>query len=118
MKFDSKAHMVHELISGKRFTSTLGATIYFDPSEELTCPFRCNTSSIGGVWELYAKDIWEEVTDHHAKPTTRTVYEWMYKHNSNDNWFIAVMMMSEERAKAELSKYKHRKTGRSWEVEA
>jgi hypothetical protein len=41
----------------------------------------------------------------------------MYKHKSSNNWFIVQMMMDEERAKTELTKYEYRKTGRSWEVE-
>jgi hypothetical protein len=66
MKFESKAHMAQELMSGKQFTSHLGGVIHYDPDPELTCPFRYGDTSIGGVWELYCKDIWTEVTPVHT----------------------------------------------------
>jgi hypothetical protein len=72
---------------------------------------------IHGDWVEEPDPDWYVYTQYRIKPITTTVYEWMYKHNSNDNWFIAAMIMSEERAKVELSNYKYRKTGRSWEVE-
>jgi hypothetical protein len=90
MKFDSKAHMAQELIAGKLFTSHLGVTIHYDPSEELTCPFRYGDKSIGGVWELYNRDIWEEVKPRHVHQDLIDSYQdgqvWQYRHNVNANW--------------------------------
>jgi hypothetical protein len=203
MKFESKMHMVQELITGKRFKTNSCVEIYYD--EKYPNPFRHGSGEMHDMWNAYCKDIWIEIeceerhvhqdlidsyqegqawqyrndsdadwvdlstrfvyrqpawkkdtqyrlhphndliqahrngakiqvyihgdwvdepdpdwyvyTQYRIKPITTTVYEWMYKHNSNDNWFIAAMIMSEERAKVELSNYKYRKTGRSWEVE-
>jgi hypothetical protein len=90
MKFDSKAHMAQELIAGKKFTSHLGGTIHYDPSEDLTCPFRYGDKSIGGVWELYNRDIWEEVKSHHVHQDLIDSYQegqlWQFKGPDQKDW--------------------------------
>jgi hypothetical protein len=71
-----------------------------------------------GEWvDIELEPYWYEASQYRIKPLTKTIYEWMYKHKSNNNWFIMQMMMDEERAKAELAKYEYCKTGRSWEIE-
>jgi hypothetical protein len=61
MKFDSKAHMTKELMSGKKFIEDGGLEIYYD--ERYTNPFRCNAEEMSGIWNMYDKDIWTEVVN-------------------------------------------------------
>jgi hypothetical protein len=72
---------------------------------------------ICGDWVEEPNPDWYEDTQYRIKPSTKIVYEWMYKPKSGNNWFIAYMLMDEKLAKVELAKYEYRKTGRTWEVE-
>jgi hypothetical protein len=72
---------------------------------------------ICGEWVEEPNPDWYEDTEYRIKPSTKIVYEWMYKPKSSNNWFIAYMLMDEKLAKVELVKYEYRKTGRAWEVE-
>jgi hypothetical protein len=64
MKFESKAHMAQELLSGKRFR-TAEAEIFY--SEKQLQPFRFrmlnwdHSAPIESSWLNFNKDIWEEV---------------------------------------------------------
>jgi hypothetical protein len=64
MKFDSKSHMVQELLAGKRFKDNLGSVVYFD--EKRSNPFMYNANEIFFLWALYNEDIWTEITPRHA----------------------------------------------------
>jgi hypothetical protein len=71
-----------------------------------------------GEWvDIELEPYWYEDAQYRIKPSTKIVYEWMYKPKSGNNWFIAYMLMDEKLAKVELTKYEYRKTGRTWEVE-
>jgi hypothetical protein len=61
MKFDSKAHMVQELLAGKRFKDRTrnNGILYYD--ERLINPFQYGKEPAFGIWQMYNKDIWEEV---------------------------------------------------------
>jgi hypothetical protein len=111
MRFNSKAHMTRELLSGKRFKNAKGVVIYYDAN--LQNPFRCGLNSMDRVWEQYNEDIWEEIKPQQppiiggawdlcqrsvaeeAKP--RHVHQdlidsyqdgqvWQYRHNINAKW--------------------------------
>jgi hypothetical protein len=60
MKFDSKAHMVRELLAGKRFKDRTrnNGILYYD--ERLINPFQYGKEPAFGIWQMYDKDIWEE----------------------------------------------------------
>jgi hypothetical protein len=61
MRFDSKAHMVQELLAGKRFKDRTrnNGILYYD--ERLINPFQYGKEPAFGIWQMYDKDIWEEV---------------------------------------------------------
>jgi hypothetical protein len=111
MRFNSKAHMALELITGNRFKNHEGGVIHYDAC--FTDPFRYNTDDMRTVWDAYGDDVWEEVTTHRmpifngawdlcqrtvveeAKP--RHVHQdlidsyqdgqvWQYRHNINAKW--------------------------------
>jgi hypothetical protein len=113
MRFDSKAHMVQELLAGKRFKDRTrnNGILYYD--ERLINPFQYGKEPAFGIWQMYDKDIWEEV-ESTSPPVIngsfdlcqRTVVEevkprhvhqdlidsyqdgqvWQYRHNTNANW--------------------------------
>ena len=61
---------------------------------------------------------WDLRTQYRIKPETKTIYEWMYKLNSTDRWFIDEALMTEKEAEAFFDSVKaYRKTGREFEVE-
>jgi hypothetical protein len=61
MKFDSKAHMVRELLAGKKFKDRTrnNGILYYD--ERLINPFQYGKEPAFGIWQMYDKDIWEEI---------------------------------------------------------
>jgi hypothetical protein len=81
MKFDSKAHMAQELISGKRFTGDSEFVIYYDSKH--VNPFRCNSDEMSGIWNSYCLDIWVEDKQHRAHQNLIDSYKegqaWQYK---------------------------------------
>jgi hypothetical protein len=140
MKFNSKAHMAQELISGKRFQSVSGLEICYD--DRYTKPFRYCSNTMLDICDAYSLDIWEEVkscantrvnhgecadielkpywhedSQYRIKPTTKTIYEWMYRSKGSTKWAIREILLSEEEAKRHFGRHEYRKTGRSWEVE-
>jgi hypothetical protein len=64
MRFESKAHIVLELMAGKRFRNTAGFVIHYDA--KFQNPFRCNANNMSCVWELYGEDIWTELKPCHV----------------------------------------------------
>jgi hypothetical protein len=60
MHFNSKEHMAQELLAGKRFKTTNGSVIYFDPKQSAS-PFRYDYDAMSAAWDSYGNDIWEEV---------------------------------------------------------
>jgi hypothetical protein len=104
MKFKSKAHMVQELIAGKRFLDTESrdkSIIYYDP--DAPSPFRYGNLSMAAVWNRFYKDIWQEIESSHVHQDLIDSYKegqaWQYKeahqaawHNSKnaDTWMSPV----------------------------
>lgn len=96
MKFESKAELIKELISGKRFRNS-EAEIYY--SENDTHPFRfrrlCWSNGHSVVleasWMDYNKDIWEEVTPRHVRQDLIDSYvvgqAWQAYNKSNGEWY-------------------------------
>jgi hypothetical protein len=197
MRFNSKAHMAQELMSGKRFADDIDVIVYYD--EKLPNPFRYGSNEMNGIWDDYNKDVWTEVKPRHVhqdlidsyqegqlwqfkgpnqkdwdsvliskprwcpssnyrlhphndliqahrngakiqyygmegwtdvlspnwdtdtqyriKPSTKIVYEWIYKTNFTSDWEISPVLKTEEEAKDFFDRCKYKKTGRSWEVE-
>jgi hypothetical protein len=80
MKFESKAHMAQELMSGKHFKLGNKGVIYYD--EKSVCPFRFEKSDIGSLWNLYDKDVWTEVVINHVHQDLIDSYKegqaWQY----------------------------------------
>ena len=62
MKFESKSHMVKELIAGKRFVDRRGFEIFYD--EDHMIPFRVGKNAMEGYWSAFDADIWTEVGQH------------------------------------------------------
>lgn len=203
MRFESKAHMAQELLSGKRFRNKAGTIIHYNENKSYS-PFRIGEDSMSSTWDTYIKDIWEEVKPRHVhqdlidsyekgqawqylephmaglwqdskscntwiepcwnerneyrlhpyndliqafnngakiqynyngkwadttnpnwcvylqhriKPTTKTIYEWMYKSMLDNKWEVESLIMDEKEAKKYFCKQEYKKTGRSWEVE-
>jgi hypothetical protein len=116
MKFDSKAHMVRELLAGKKFKDRTrnNGILYYD--ERLINPFQYGKEPAFGIWQMYDKDIWEEVEPtntpvingsfdlcqhtviEEVKP--RHVHQdlidsyqegqiWQYRYNTNTDWLDA-----------------------------
>jgi hypothetical protein len=88
MKFESKAHMAQELMSGKRFTNNGEFVIYYDPTR--VNPFRCNSYEMSHIWDAYYLDVWEEVKPKHVHQDLIDSYRegqvWQYRHNSKASW--------------------------------
>jgi hypothetical protein len=74
----------------------------------------CNTY---GNWVDEPNPCWYEDTQYRIKPTTKTVYEWMYKDRFNHKWKFVDSLMNEEEAKLYFCDLEYQKTGRSLEVE-
>jgi hypothetical protein len=74
MKFESKMHMVQELIAGKRFANKHGDIIRYDESFP-NSPFRVNhyantdgSVPMGSEWNAIGQNIWTEVSPHSKSP--------------------------------------------------
>jgi hypothetical protein len=81
MKFDSKSHMVQELIAGKQFESSSGAIICYNAA--FSNPFRYDEDAMLSIWDAYDEDIWTEVKQHHVHQDLIDNYRkgqaWQYK---------------------------------------
>lgn len=94
MKFESKAHLIKELLNGKRFRTTEAEIFY---SEKTTPPFRFrrlnwdHSVPMEGSWLDFNKDVWEEV----KTPPERHIHQdlidsykpgqaWQFKQNWGD----------------------------------
>jgi hypothetical protein len=81
MKFESKAHMAQELMSGKCFKLGDKGVVYYD--EKSTRPFRFEKSDIGNLWNLYNQDVWTEIGTEHVHQDLIDSYQegqaWQYK---------------------------------------
>jgi hypothetical protein len=88
MKFESKAHMAQELMSGKRFTNNGEFVIYYDPTR--VNPFRCNSDEMSHIWDAYYLNIWEEAKPKHVHQDLIDSYQegqiWQYRHNNKASW--------------------------------
>ena len=51
-----------------------------------------------------------------AKPTTKTIYEWMVR-GEFGYWHLNGLLLTEDEAAKEFAEYEYKKTGRDWEVE-
>jgi hypothetical protein len=72
---------------------------------------------ICGDWIEEPLPDWYNDTQYRVKPTTETLYEWIFKTKYKSNWMVESFLLSEEEAKHHFDKHEYRKTGRSWEVE-
>jgi hypothetical protein len=59
MKFESKTHMVHALVTGRRFRVGTSGVIYYN--KRFANPFRFEHTHIGVLIELFDQDIWTEI---------------------------------------------------------
>ena len=70
--------------------------------------------SSDGEWWATDTLCWDIDTEYRVKePKTKTVYEWMFKHESH--WKPYYKFITEEEAKDYFT-CEYKKTGRSWEV--
>jgi hypothetical protein len=89
MKFESKAHMAQELMSGKYFKLGDRGVVYYD--EKSTRPFRFEKSDIGNLWNLYNQDVWIEIGTKHVHQDLIDSYQegqaWQYKGATKNTTF-------------------------------
>jgi hypothetical protein len=90
MKFESKMHMVQELITGKRFKTNSCVEIYYD--EKYPNPFRHGSGEMHDMWNAYCKDIWIEIEceERHVHQDLIDSYQegqaWQYRNDSDADW--------------------------------
>lgn len=59
-----------------------------------------------GDWQLWQEPV-EEVE----------VFEWMYRHPNQHNWYVFATLMTERDAQGYfIKRFQYRKTGRSWRL--
>ncbi len=88
MKFESKAHMAQELITGKRFTYNGFGVIFFDEQEKY--PFRYEEEVLLSFWGEFDKDVWDEVTPRHIHQDLIDSYldgqAWQFSQDNGASW--------------------------------
>jgi hypothetical protein len=90
MKFESKAHMAQELLTGKRFAhrGKPDEVIYYDECQ--INPFRFGDIKMVTVWESWKDDVWEEVKTRHVHQDLIDSYQegqlWQYRYNVDADW--------------------------------
>jgi hypothetical protein len=90
MRFDSKEHMIRELLTGKRFIGDYPAVvIHYDPTHKN--PFRAGNLVMNDIWDKFDKDIWEEFVPKNVHQdliaTYRKDQEWQYQRPESSIWF-------------------------------